>query len=562
MAKKASPKVPKELTDFRNFVFLVWKFLGLPEPTPVQYDICDFLQHGPRRRTVCAFRGVGKSFLTSAYAIWQLLLDPQKNILVVSASKSRADDFSTFTQRLIWEMPILSHLRPDESQRTSKIAFDVGPAKAAHAPSVKSVGITGQLTGSRADLLISDDSESLNNSATQGQRDKLGELVREFEAIIKPGGEIVFLGTPQTDAGSLYHNLGERGYTTQIWPARYPDARLRTRYGDTLAPTILKKVKKDKDLVGKPTDERRFNATELEEREASYGRSGFALQFMLDPSLEDYTRFPLKLSDLIITDIDTEKAPENLIWAGSTDYVIPELPNVGFTGDHYHKPMAIDGEWLKYTGSVMAVDPAGRGTDETSYAIVKILNGIMYVEECTGIAGGYGKDVLEKLTNEAKRHKVNLILIESNFGDGMFTELLKPYLRRIYPVTTEEVRHNIQKQKRIIDTLEPVMNQHRLVVSPKLIQNDYESTLDLSPEKQNQYRLFFQMTRLSREPNSLIHDDRIDVLSMAVSYWVMAAGVEAKEHMKKRKDEALEIELENIMNTKPYSGEPEPNTWM
>ena len=155
-----------------------------------------------------------------------------------------------------------------------------------------------------------------------------------------------------------------------------------------------------------------------------------------------------------------------------------------------------------------------------------------------------------------------LILIESNFGDGMFTELLKPYLRRIYPVTTEEVRHNIQKQKRIIDTLEPVMNQHRLVVSPKLIQDDYESTLDLSPEKQNQYRLFFQMTRLSREPNSLIHDDRIDVLSMAVSYWVMAAGVEAKEHMKKRKDEALDIELENIMNTKPYSGEPEPNTWM
>ena len=426
--KKGLPPVPEELKDFRNFVYIVWEFLGLPDPTPVQYDICSFLQNGPRRRTICAFRGVGKSFLTSAYAVWKLLLDPQQNILVVSASKTRADDFSTFTQRLIWEMPILAHLKPEESQRTSKIAFDVGPAKAAHAPSVKSVGITGQLTGSRADLIISDDSESLNNAATQGQRDKLAELVKEFEAIIKPGGEIVFLGTPQTDAGSLYHSLPDRGYTTRIWPARYPTGALRKRYGDTLAEKVEAELKSNPELVGEPTDPRRFNAVELDEREASYGRSGFAQQFMLDPSLEDENRFPLKVRDLIVMDIDPDKAPENLIWSGSTDYIVPELPNVSFAGDHFHKPMAIDGEWLPYSGSVMAVDPAGRGTDETSYSIVKVLNGIMYIQECAGIAGGYGKDVLEKLANEAKRYKVNLVLVESNFGDGMFLELLKPFI--------------------------------------------------------------------------------------------------------------------------------------
>jgi len=280
--RKAEFEVPEELKDFRNFVYLVWNYLNLPEPTPIQYDISSFLQHGPRRRTICAFRGVGKSFLTSAYAVWQLLLDPQKNILVVSASKARSDDFSTFVQRMIWEMPILAHLKPAESQRTSKIAFDVGPAKAAHAPSGKSVGITGQRTGARADLIISDDAESLNNAATQGQRDKLSELVKEFEAIVKPGGEIVFLGTPQTDAGSLYHILPERGYTTRVWPARYPTARLRKRYGNTLAPKIEEELTENPEIVGEPTDPRRFNAEELAEREASYGRSGFAQQFMLD----------------------------------------------------------------------------------------------------------------------------------------------------------------------------------------------------------------------------------------------------------------------------------------
>jgi hypothetical protein len=139
----------------------------------------------------------------------------------VSASKTRSDDFSTFTQRLIAEMPILEHLRPRKGQRDSKIAFDVGPASAAHAPSVKSVGITGQLTGSRADYIIADDVESLNNSATQGMREKLGELVKEFEAIIKPGGGITFLGTYQTEM-SLYTVIPDRGYDTRIWPARYP----------------------------------------------------------------------------------------------------------------------------------------------------------------------------------------------------------------------------------------------------------------------------------------------------------------------------------------------------
>lgn len=562
MRKKSLPKVPEELLDFRNFVYLVWEYLGLPEPTPVQYDICSFLQNGPRRRTICAFRGVGKSFLTSAYAVWKLLLDPQQNILVVSASKSRSDDFSTFVQRMIWEMPILAHLKPEESQRTSKIAFDVGPARAAHAPSVKSVGITGQLTGSRADLIISDDSESLTNSATQGQRDKLAELVKEFEAIIKPGGEIVFLGTPQTDAGSLYHALPDRGYTTKVWPARYPNGRLRKRYGDTLSDKIVEELIENPDLVGEPTDPRRFNAVELDDREASYGRSGFAQQFMLDPSLEDENRFPLKVRDLIVMDIDPSKAPENLIWSGSADYILPELPNVSFAGDHFHKPMAIDGDWLPYSGSVMAVDSSGRGSDETSYCVVKVLNGFMYVQECAGLPGGYGKDVLEKLANEAKRYAVNLVLVESNFGDGMFLELLKPYLRKIYPVTTEEVRHNIAKQKRIIDTLEPVMNQHKLVFSPRLIQQDYESTGKLPPEKQNQYRLIHQLTRITKERQSLIHDDRLDVLSMAVGYWVMAAGMEATEQMRDRRQDLLDRELDNIMNTSPNGTDDNPNTWM
>jgi hypothetical protein len=210
--------------DFRNFLWMVWKHLGLPEPTPVQYDIALFLQHGPRRSVIEAFRGVGKSWVTSAFVCWLLYCNPQLKIMVVSASKQRADDFSTFTLRLINDIELLHHLRPRDDQRSSKVAFDVGPAKPDHSPSVKSVGITGQLAGSRADYIVADDIEVPNNSDTQTKRDKLAEAIKEFDAVLKPGGRVVYLGTPQTEH-SIYNLLPERGYVIRIWPARYPTKR-------------------------------------------------------------------------------------------------------------------------------------------------------------------------------------------------------------------------------------------------------------------------------------------------------------------------------------------------
>ena len=73
-----------ELSDFRNFLFVVWRHLNLPEPTPIQYDIAEYLQSDTKRSVIEAFRGVGKSYITSAYCCHTLLLDPQKKILVVT----------------------------------------------------------------------------------------------------------------------------------------------------------------------------------------------------------------------------------------------------------------------------------------------------------------------------------------------------------------------------------------------------------------------------------------------------------------------------------------------
>lgn len=535
--------VNKQILDFKNFLYLAWKHLNLPNPTPVQYDISDYLQNADERRIVIeAFRGVGKSWITSAFVCHQLLLNPQENILVVSASKTRADDFSTFTLRLIHEMPILAHLRPRDGQRMSKISFDVAPAKASHAPSVKSLGITGQLTGSRAGIIIADDVESANNSMTQMMRDKLAETIKEFEAVLKPGGRIIFLGTPQTEM-SIYNLLDERGYKTRIWPARYPDDRLKTAMGYKLAPIVSDEA----DVEGQPTDPDRFDSDDLIEREASYGKSGFALQFMLDVSLSDADKYPLKINDFMVMSGPSSwsEAPVSVQWASGREQIesVKQLPNVGLKGDYWAAPMNISSETAKWDGSVMSIDPAGRGKDETAYTVVKMLKGQLYLTAAGGLQNGYADESLEVLCRVAKEQKVNKIIVESNFGDGMFTQLIKPVLSRVHPCSIEEVRHNTSKEKRMIDTLEPILNQHRLVVDDKVILQDYQSEVDLK------YKLFYQLTRLTRDKGSLIHDDRLDALSIAVGYWVETMDRDILKAVQDHKSDLLKEELDKFMTS-------------
>lgn len=523
--------------DFRKFLWIVWTTLTLPNPTPIQYDMASYLQNGPRRCVIEAFRGIGKSWITSAYVVWLLYCEPQHKILVVSASKERADAFSTFTKRLINEIDILQHLRTKNGQRDSVIAFDVGPALPDHSPSVKSVGISGQLTGSRANTIIADDVEVTNNSATQTMRDKLSEAIKEFDAVLKPDGRVIYLGTPQTEM-SIYNLLPERGYEIRIWPARYPTDKQQAMYQGRLAP-FIELNRGSKETL--PTEPDRFTKEDLMEREASYGKAGFALQFMLDTTLSDADKYPLKLSDLCITALNPKKGWADLAWASGPAQIVQDVPVVGFTGDKFYRPMWFSDEMYEFTGAVLAIDPSGRGKDETAYAVVKMLNGYLYASQCGGFKGGYEDKTLQKLASIAKIEQVNMIVVESNFGDGMFSKLLAPFVNKTYPVSIEEVRHNTQKEVRIIDTLEPVMMQHRLIIDEKLIKEDYDS----APEPS--YSLFYQMTRLTRARGAIIHDDRLEALAMAVNYWTEQMDADSESLAAQQKMDAFNGEIQKFL---------------
>lgn len=538
--------------DFRNFLEAVWDFLNLPKPTWIQYDIARWLGSSDeklRRFILEAFRGVGKSWMTVAFVIWVLGHNPNYRILVVSASKALADEFSTFCLQLIREMPDCTWLAPKEGQRDSKIAFDVAPATPDKAPSVKSLGITSQLTGSRADLIISDDVEIPSNSMTPAMRQKLAEQVKEYDAILKPErhARIIVLGTPQTE-DSVYNKLQERGYLCRIWPARFPNELELVEYGERLAPKILNALVADPTLVGSPTDAARFNDLDLRERALSYGAAGFALQFQLRTRLSDLERYPLKVHDLIVMECDPVKGIEKPIWCNDPDRLMNVEHNLAMKGDFYYRAMELVGKWVDYQGIVLAIDPAGRGKDETGYAVVAMLNGFLYVLACGGVQGGYDEHVLRFLSQMAARFKVNKVIVEANFGDGMYTSLLKPVMAKYHEVFIEEVKHSIQKEKRICDVLEPVFQGHRIVVDTSVIETDYQTIQTYPVDVGYQYSLVHQLTRLTREKGALAHDDRVDALSIAVSYWVEQMALDADQEQQDERQRALDKELENFIS--------------
>lgn len=552
MSKKTPAERQAEMTqrmmgDFVFFIFVLWKALSLPVPTRCQIDMCKKLAAGDNRRFILqAFRGIGKSFLTCGFVVWKLWNNPDLKFMIVSASKERADANSIFIKRIIDLMPQLQELKPKQGQRDAVISFDVGPAKPDHSPSVKSVGITGQLTGSRADILIADDVEVPNNSATQAARDRLSELVKEFDAILKPGGTIIYLGTPQNEM-TLYRELEGRGYTTTIWPARYPrDRKDWQSYGDRLAPMLQAELEEDPEsFYWRPTDEVRFDDTDLKERELSYGKAGFALQFMLNPNLSDAEKYPLKLRDLIVADLDPASSPMVYQWLPNPQNKREDVPNVGLMGDSYHTYQTVGSAFSSYTQKILVIDPSGRGKDETGYAVLYQLNGYIFAMEVGGMRGGYEDSTLEALAKIGRKWKVNEYVIEGNFGDGMYLELFKPVAARIHPAAVTEVKSKGQKELRICDVLEPIMGSHRLIVNAAAIVQDYQTASDKDGVRNPIYSLFYQMTRISRERGALAHDDRLDALAIGVQFFVESMAKDANKGEREVTEEWLEEQMEN-----------------
>ena len=505
-----------------QFVTLLMRELHMADhPTPVQLQVLDYLENGPKRRVVSAFRGVGKSTLSAMYVLWKLFHDPEKKILVVSASMSRSEAMTAWVLKTISDVPWLQHMTPNTFDgRYSKLAFDVATCQhIEQSASVTAKGVQGMITGARADTVIVDDCETPTTALTQTQREKLRNTLNELEAILKPGqeSEIIYLGTPHSATDSVYFALNrELNYDLRMYPARVPSDL--TPYKNCLAPLIKEQVGvRD----GRPTDTR-FSDEELLQRELSMSVMQWRLQFQLDATLSDIERYPLRCGDLMVTTLDMH-LPEVLIHDKGKGYNIDDLPCVGMAHDStYYRPRQTEGTVpAAEIPTVMALDPSGGGSDEFAWAVVKAYAGNFYLVESGGKLGGVDDAFWQQLAMIAKRHNVNEMVVETNFGGlGVYEQILKPYLVKIgAECRIEPMRSSQRKEVRIIDTLAPILQTHRMVVDRRVIEEDYKVVRDAKDEKGISYSLMFQLSRITYDRNSLFHDDRLDAASMAVQWF-------------------------------------------
>lgn len=514
-------------SEFEDLADLGMRFLGYTL-TDMQRDIARYMQYGPRQSMVAAQRGEAKSTLAALFAVWRLIQDWNEWVLIVSGGETQASEVALLVIQLIERWGILCYLRPDRSRgdRTSYEHYDIhcDLRTVSKSPSVACVGITAQLQGKRATLLIPDDIETTNNSLTATNREILLLRSKEFGAICVDG-KILYLGTPQTK-DSIYRTLSTRGYEMRIWPGRIPTLEEEIRYGATLAPYILDLITQGAarsgygvdGTRGQASDPQRYDEDLCIEKELEFGPEGYQLQYMLDTTLSDSMRTRIKLSDAIVAALGTDAAPDTLFYAAAPQNRVQSVPDSVKQEVLYN--LAGSGQlMLPYQHKIMVVDPAGNGGDEVAFACGGALNSYIHLFGVGGLQGGLSEENCNVLIDYCEEFGITDIVMEANMGHGTASMVLLNIIakRKLTHIGVRDIYAKGQKERRIIDTLGPVFRRHKFVLHERAIEMDTEYLSQYSRDKRNLYSLLFQLSGITYDRGSLAKDDRADAVAHLVN---------------------------------------------
>lgn len=503
--------------------------------TPGQVRILEFLYTPPpgdpfRPVVIAAFRGMGKSTLAQLVMLERLDDNPDLKCAYISKTAEFAQKASSWCMTATKRVPYLNHLAPDTRDgRYSVKGWDVGCiTRAEPSPSVSAHGIQNQITGTRANMLIVDDIETPLNSKTHSSRDELRVAVDELVAVGKPqqengsgGCQTVVLGTFHSTTESIYlHYRKKCNAHMMLWPARVPEREDLSAYMGCLADPIMTMM--ERGLHGRPTDTR-FNESVLLTKEAGMTPGGWRMQYQLNPAMQDEEKYPLKIRNLAVVNVN-QQLPEVVVYQRAPEFAIREYEAPGHGQDNiFYRAAEVKGTYpADRAGSVMALDPAGGGKDEFAWSVMRTYNGNFFLQDIGGQAAEATEEFYRMLAEKAQFHKVKAIAVETNFGDlQLYRMALESNLKDIgYPCSVEEFKSGgMRKERRIAETLCPITQMHRLFIDEKVVEEDCRLIAQARDEEELSHSLFYQYTRLSEEDNSLLHDDRIDVVHMACAYF-------------------------------------------
>lgn len=584
--KEINVKTYLLLSDFINFAEVYWRFLSLSKLNETQKDICRFLQYGfnpdfeekpeekIERILITGYRGMSKSYLTVAYAAWRLYRDPYEKICIVSATSDRAVAFLKQLKTFIFNYKELKFLIPKKDDPNTTEYFNVAPAKLGEGSySVISKGVFGTVTGFRTNLVIFDDIEVEATALSPTRRERLISRVAEFEHLIEQneytdlrGVKILALGTPQTQ-DSIYMKLPKKGFKKRIWTVYYPIGEQLETLRPYLSPLYLNKIKLNPSLIeningmkktyGAVTDDSgRFTPEVLLNRERSVGSNNFNREYMLDinTSAED---FPFKLSDFIVDTINHNNAHYNYKHSNMAENELVDLREFNpsmLLSDRFYKASYKSNDVKPYDYKIMSLDPSGVGKDETSYAIIGVLDGFIYLIDIGGFKGegGFTKKNINHICDIAIKNEVNTLLVETNSIGAAFVPLLTDTLAiktvdvNKKGIAVEGYYNTINKKARILKHLTPLLQANKIVINKSIIETEIDNAVKkymeegIDEETAIQYTFLYQLTRFRIGNNhqiSIAFDDRIDAFNTALMYIEELAAKDSEKASSKRKQE-------------------------
>lgn len=567
--------------EFLDFAWLAAeKYIpGFHVMSAVQEDMCRYLQYGPQKRMLQAQRGEGKSYITAFYVVWRLIQDPKEIILVMSAGKELAEQMSHLLTQMIMSWDILEYMAPsaNDGDRTGVKSFDIhrmlkGLNKS---PSISIVSSRTALPGRRASVVLADDVESDENALTAATREKLLNKCRELSRICTHG-DVIFLGTPQTK-DSIYNSLERMGYDVRVWPGRYP-AQGEDIYGYKLAPMIREAMDADPSLrtgggmsgrMGKPTDPTRYTEQELQDKELADGPEQFALNYLLDTSLSDEIRLQLKVRDLIVGAYPTDHVPDQLIWNRDNQNRVPLDPLFPLVGVELYYGIRT-GERFEVPSTVWCtIDPSGEGADETALTAACAVGDNIHILGIDAFRGGLSEANQDRFLGFFRKYKVTHIRVESNMGHGLFELGLRNLLKgtdlaHLTSCVSGDYSTG-QKERRIINTIRPVLERHRLVIHEDVLKQDAQCCMAYGVGERSSFSLFHQMSNITTDRESLSHDDRLDSLAMAVQLLAPAIMEDPQKLAEEREAQQWKEWVDSLFNPKwkdkAHSGLGGPTPW-
>ncbi|MCB9963726.1 MAG: phage terminase large subunit [Rhodospirillales bacterium] len=255
--------------SFKKFVAL-WNVQQNQETPHLHFRIARWLermhQTNQNRLLLMAFRACGKSTMVGLYAAWRLYRNPNLRILVVSADDLLAGKMVRNIKRIIERNIVTQHLRPKSADQWGADRFTVLRDQELRDPSVLARGITANMTGSRADLIICDDVEVPNTADSREKRQNLRDRLAETDFILMPDGMKLFAGTPHS-----YHSI----YTRSPAADHEDEAAFLQDYVRLELPLL--------DQNGECLWPERYAPQMIEQMRRSVGPNMFASQMLLQP---------------------------------------------------------------------------------------------------------------------------------------------------------------------------------------------------------------------------------------------------------------------------------------